>query len=103
MTDNFETVKGKGSITVTEVRDLLDTSESTVRRDITALDKEGKLEKVFGGAVEASQKVTAHEYTVAQKNELNCDAKRKIAGICGIPHRAGTISSFSTRERQRRI
>ena len=73
-------LKEKGSITVTEVRDLLDTSESTVRRDITALDKEGKLEKVFGGAVEAGQKVTAHEYTVAQKNELNCDA---------IPHRAG--------------
>ena len=58
-------LKEKGSITVTEVRDLLDTS--------------GKLEKVFGGAVEAGQKVTAHEYTVAQKNELNCDAKRKIA------------------------
>ena len=49
-------LKEKGSITVTEVRDLLDTSESTVRRDITALDKEGKLEKVFGGAVEAGQK-----------------------------------------------
>ena len=31
-------LKEKGSITVTEVRDLLDTSESTVRRDITALD-----------------------------------------------------------------
>ena len=28
-------LKEKGSITVTEVRDLLDTSESTVRRDIT--------------------------------------------------------------------
>ena len=37
-------LKEKGSITVPEVRDLLDTSESTVRRDITALDKEGKLE-----------------------------------------------------------
>ena len=52
-------LKEKGSITVTEVRDLLDTSESTVRRDITALDKEGKLEKVFGGAVEAGQKARA--------------------------------------------
>ena len=31
-------LKEKGSITVTEVRYLLDTSESTVRRDITALD-----------------------------------------------------------------
>ena len=34
----------------------LDTSESTVRRDITALDKEGKLEKVFGGAVELKER-----------------------------------------------
>ena len=48
----LELLREKGSITVTEVKDLLDTSESTVRRDITALDKEGKLEKVFGGAVE---------------------------------------------------
>ena len=95
-------LKEKGSITVTEVRDLLDTSESTVRRDITALDKEGKLEKVFGGAVEAGQKVTAHEYTVAQKNELNCDAKRKSQNM-RHPSSSRTISSFSTRERQRRI
>ncbi len=33
------------SITVTELRELLDASESTVRRDITALDKAGKLTK----------------------------------------------------------
>ena len=76
-------LKEKGSITVTEVRDLLDTSESTVRRDITALDKEGKLEKVFGGAVEAGQKVTAHEYTVAQKNELKLPDKSENQ-TCGL-------------------
>ena len=69
----------RGSITVTEVRELLDISESTVRRDITALDKEGKLVKVFGGAVAVEQKVTTHEYTVAQKKELNREEKRCIA------------------------
>lgn len=95
-------LKEKGSITVTEVRDLLDTSESTVRRDITALDKEGKLEKVFGGAVEAGQKVTAHEYTVAQKNELNAMPNGKSQNM-RHPSSSRTISSFSTRERQRRI
>ena len=36
----LELLREKGSITVTEVKDLLDTSESTVRRDITALDKD---------------------------------------------------------------
>ena len=61
------------SITVTELRELLDASESTVRRDITALDKAGKLTKVFGG------EVTAYEPTVAQKSELNKEEKQKIA------------------------
>ena len=77
-------LKEKGSITVTEVRDLLDTSESTVRRDITALDEEGKLEKVLGRAVGAGPKATAHEYTAA---ELRCQTENRR--ICGIPHRAG--------------
>ncbi len=72
-------IEERGSITVTEVKDILDTSESTVRRDITALDKEGKLVKVFGGAVALEQKVTTHEYTVAQKVELNRDEKNRIA------------------------
>ena len=49
------------SITVTELRELLDASESTVRRDITALDKAGKLTKVFGGAVALNHKVTAYD------------------------------------------
>ena len=45
----------KNSITVAEVKDLLNTSESTVRRDITALHNAGKLVKVFGGAVACDQ------------------------------------------------
>ena len=51
----------KKSVTVTELRELLDASESTVRRDITALDKAGKLTKVFGGAVALNHKVTASQ------------------------------------------
>ena len=65
------------SITVTELRELLDASESTVRRDITALDKAGKLTKVFGGAVALNHKVTAYEPTVAQKSELNKEEKQR--------------------------
>lgn len=38
----------KNSITVTELKELLGISESTIRRDLTALDKAGKLVKVFG-------------------------------------------------------
>lgn len=71
-------LKERGSVTVTEVRDFLDISESTVRRDITALDKKGLLVKVFGGAVEAEQRVTAPEYTVAQKSDLYKEEKNRI-------------------------
>lgn len=69
----------KGSITVTEVKELLDASESTVRRDITALDQEGKLTKVFGGAVALDNRVTAYEYTVAENNDLSREEKQRIA------------------------
>ncbi len=69
----------KGSITATEVKDILGISESTVRRDITALDKEGKLVKVFGGAVAAEVEVSTCEYTVKQKSDLHPDEKKKIA------------------------
>lgn len=69
----------QGSVTVTELKEMLDASEATIRRDITSLDQEGKLEKVFGGALAVEQKVMAHEYTVAQKRELNLQEKRKIA------------------------
>lgn len=69
----------KGSITATEIKDVLGISESTVRRDITALDKAGKLVKVFGGAVAAGEEVNAHEYTVEQKSDLNPEEKRRIA------------------------
>ncbi len=68
-----------GSVTVAEIKDILGASESTIRRDITALDKEGRLIKVFGGAVAIENKVLTHEYTVAQKSELNQEEKRRIA------------------------
>ena len=51
----------KNSVTVTELKDILDASESTVRRDITALYKAGRLTRVFGGAVALEHTVNAYE------------------------------------------
>ena len=77
----LELLEKQKSITVTEVKELLEASESTVRRDITALHKAGKLTKVFGGAIALKQqsKVSAAEPTVAQKIEVNKGEKHKIA------------------------
>lgn len=43
-------VNEKKTVTVTELTELLDTSESTIRRDLTQLHKRGALLKVHGGA-----------------------------------------------------
>lgn len=67
------------SITVTELTELLDISESTARRDITQLDKEGRLTKVFGGAVSSDSLYLSQEPTVAQKEALNKEEKIRIA------------------------
>ena len=75
----LELLKQKKSVTVSEVKELLHTSESTVRRDITALHNAGKLVKVFGGAVAAENTFTPQEPTVAQKIAVNKEEKRLIA------------------------
>lgn len=72
-------VNEKKSITTTELRDILDTSESTVRRDILALHRAGKLTKVFGGAIAKEQGVSGQEYTVAQKLEVAMEEKYRVA------------------------
>ena len=72
-------VEEKKSVTVTELTELLDTSESTIRRDLAALDKAGKLIKVFGGAVVADGGFTTAEPSVAQKAEINKNEKTAIA------------------------
>lgn len=69
----------KQSITAAELKELLHTSESTVRRDITALHNAGRLKKVFGGAVALEQTYTVIEPTVAQKVDMNKEEKRSIA------------------------
>ena len=73
-------LREKNSVTVTELKDILNASESTVRRDITALYKAGKLTRVFGGAVALEHTVNAYEPTVAQKEDRS---------LCGISDPAG--------------
>ena len=63
----LERLKVKKSITVAEITEDLGISESTARRDITALDKAGKLTKVFGGAGAAEHTYEMKEPTGAQK------------------------------------
>ena len=72
-------LKEKGSITVSELKDILKSSEATIRRDLNYLDEEKKLVKVFGGAVSNSFTFSSAEPSVSQKQSINTEQKKKIA------------------------
>ncbi|MCR5736578.1 MAG: DeoR/GlpR family DNA-binding transcription regulator [Eubacterium sp.] len=73
-----EIVNEKGTVTVAELSKELDTSESTIRRDLTALDELGKIKKFFGGAtiVEAPHRFL--EDTIRVKESLMNEEKTAI-------------------------
>lgn len=72
-------IEENGSVTINEIIDLLGVSESTARRDITSLHNQGRLTRVFGGAVSAGKdETTAYEPTVDQKHTLNNSEKEVI-------------------------
>ncbi len=77
----LETVNNNGSATLAELCTLLDTSESTIRRDLAYLDEKGMLVKVRGGAMSAhtTDNFTALERNVAEKALLFNDEKMAIA------------------------
>ncbi len=69
----------KKALTVTELTQLLATSESTIRRDLATLDQNGKLNKVHGGATAIADNFGAEEAEVELKYTLHVVEKRKIA------------------------
>lgn len=71
-------LKEQSSVTLTELTHLLNTSESTIRRDLTALDREGKLRKVYGGATSIDF-YTANEQDLNIKHDLQITEKNLIA------------------------
>ena len=75
----LELVNKNGSVTVQELKDRFDASESTIRRDLNALHNMGALVKVFGGAVKAESKIQVKEERVSKRKEINMEEKQRIA------------------------
>ena len=69
----------QGSVTVQELTERLDASESTIRRDLNVLDKKGALVKVFGGAVKIESRINTREELVSLRQEQNRAEKLRIA------------------------
>jgi DeoR family fructose operon transcriptional repressor len=68
-----------GSVTVQQLMTELDTSESTIRRDLTALDAAGQLIKVHGGAIMKNTVYSTRDDEVVLRKEKNREAKQRIA------------------------
>ena len=66
-------------VKVTKLAKELNTSESTIRRDIVELDKMGKLTKVFGGAVPKGSDMISVPTDVAERDLINTEEKERIA------------------------
>ena len=67
------------AVTVTELAEHLHTSESTIRRDLTALQKQGKLNKVFGGATSLSRSDGVREDAISYRETVMSAEKDRIA------------------------
>ena len=72
-------VNDKKAVTVAELAAVLNISESTVRRDLTALDELGKLKKVFGGATSITKLEGVFEDNVSLRETMMSAEKTEIA------------------------
>lgn len=75
----LKVLEEKGIATVTELAQETETSESTIRRDLSALSRQGKLNKIHGGATALDSEFMALERDVVTKEYMNVEEKEKIA------------------------
>lgn len=75
----LDLLKEKGSVSVTELCEMFQASESTVRRDLASLSSLGKLNKVHGGATVLSQEFLNGEASVNVKVNSSYAEKMEIA------------------------
>ena len=81
----MEQLNRKRTVTVQELCEALNTSESTIRRDLTELDRLGKLNKVHGGATLPDSRFLADEPTMEAKESQAVEQKRSIAQAAATP------------------
>jgi DeoR family transcriptional regulator, fructose operon transcriptional repressor len=73
----IERLGEKQVVTIQELVEATSSSESTIRRDLSQLQKEKKLKRVHGGASLLHQK--SEELSVVEKSARNSSEKEKIA------------------------
>ncbi|AXY26631.1 DeoR family transcriptional regulator [Suicoccus acidiformans] len=78
----LEELNEKSSVKLTQLAEEMKVSESTVRRDLSALEDEGLLTRIHGGAQRKFN--IAIEASMQEKEILNLDAKNRIAHAASL-------------------
>jgi DeoR/GlpR family transcriptional regulator of sugar metabolism len=73
----LETLAGKDGVSVKELSEILSVTEVTIRSDLNALAKLGKITRTHGGARLVEER-TRQEYSFQTRKSLNSHAKHKI-------------------------
>lgn len=74
-----EIVNDRGAVSVPELMEELDASESTIRRDLLKLDRVGRINKVHGGAMRAREDFVMADQSFVGRRSLYMEEKRAIA------------------------
>lgn len=74
------------AVSVAQLCEVTGASEATIRRDLTVLARQGKLNKVHGGAVLIGEEFRSEELDMETKRQLCMEEKKRIA-----QHAAGLI------------
>lgn len=76
----IEMINETGYLKVAEASAILEVSEMTIRRDFLDMEKEGKLERIHGGAKKKETKKSRFtELSHTEKKKLNIEEKQHIA------------------------
>jgi len=67
----------EGKVRVKELSELFRVTEDCIRKDLGALEKQGKLKRTYGGAVVLRENI--HTMEVSKKRNTDIEAKRRIA------------------------
>ncbi|MBR2214172.1 MAG: DeoR/GlpR transcriptional regulator [Selenomonadaceae bacterium] len=74
----LEMLARDGKVLVKELSEIFKVTEDCIRKDLGALEKQGKLKRTYGGAV--AQRENRHMLEVSKHRDTDVDAKRRIAG-----------------------
>ncbi|MCG8481746.1 MAG: DeoR/GlpR family DNA-binding transcription regulator, partial [Clostridia bacterium] len=75
----LKTLDHYGKVSVNELAEKFNVASATIRRDLTALEKENKLQRVHGGAIKIS--FYAEEPAITKRRSMYMIEKIKIAKI----------------------